>query len=106
MCQVGSTCIGASVSGISGSTRLPPLSVNKHTFPRVAFSNALRHSGKVHVVKVTGGQWYWVLRDGGYTAGDQSQANTKKTKLMPLLLSRQLWKIRVYSQLIHLTILN
>jgi hypothetical protein len=49
----------------------------------------------VHVVKVTGGQWYWALRDGGYTAGDQSQANTKKTKLMPLLLSRQLWKIRV-----------
>ena len=74
--------------------------------PPVAFSNALRHSGKVHVVKVTGGQWYWALRDGGYNAGDQSQANTKKTKLMLLLLSRQLWKIRVYSQLIHLTILN
>jgi hypothetical protein len=74
--------------------------------PPVAFSNALHHSGKVHVVKVTGDQWYLVLQDGGYTGGDQSQANTKKTKLMLLLLSRQLWKIQVYSQLIHLTILN
>ncbi|MRN41512.1 MAG: hypothetical protein FIO02_10780, partial [Nitrosopumilales archaeon] len=46
--------------------------------PPVAFSNALQHTGKVHIVKVTGGQWFWVLQDGGYY-GSQSQANTKKT---------------------------
>src|SRR6266704_357501 len=45
--------------------------------PPVAFSNALQHSGNVHLVKVTGGQWFWVLQDGGYT-GSQSQANVKK----------------------------
>jgi heme/copper-type cytochrome/quinol oxidase subunit 2 len=46
--------------------------------PPVAFSNALQHTGEVHIVKVTGGQWFWVLQDGGYY-GSQSQANTKKT---------------------------
>ena len=46
--------------------------------PPVAFSNALQHTGEVHIVKVTGGQWFWVLQDGGYYGG-QSQANTKKT---------------------------
>ena len=46
--------------------------------PPVVFSNALQHSGKVHIVKVTGGQWFWILQDGGYYSG-QSQANMKKT---------------------------
>lgn len=46
--------------------------------PPVAFSNALQHSGKVHVIKVTGGQWFWTLQDGGYTYS-QTQENMKKT---------------------------
>jgi cytochrome c oxidase subunit 2 len=44
--------------------------------PPVAFSNALQHTGRVHIVKVTGGQWFWTLQDGGYS-NDQSQANMK-----------------------------
>jgi cytochrome c oxidase subunit 2 len=44
--------------------------------PPVAFSNALQHTGRVHIVKVTGGQWFWTLQDGGYS-NDQSQSNMK-----------------------------
>jgi heme/copper-type cytochrome/quinol oxidase subunit 2 len=44
--------------------------------PPVAFSDALQHTGRVHIVKVTGGQWFWTLQDGGYSNG-QSQANMK-----------------------------
>jgi heme/copper-type cytochrome/quinol oxidase subunit 2 len=48
--------------------------------PPVAFSNALRHAEKVHVVKVTGGQWFWMLQDGGYIGSGQSQGTVRATE--------------------------
>lgn len=41
--------------------------------PPVAFDNALRDAQVVHTVKVTAGQWYWIVNDGGYTSPDGSR---------------------------------
>ena len=33
--------------------------------PPIAFSSGVQHPEKVHVVKITAGQWFWRLEDGG-----------------------------------------
>lgn len=49
--------------------------------PPVAFSAAIQHPEKVHTVKITAGQWFWKLEDGGIgqgpkVAGPQKNNNT------------------------------
>lgn len=42
--------------------------------PPVAFSDAIKNSQSVHTIKITAGQWFWTLEDGGYGTGPtQSQ---------------------------------
>ena len=50
--------------------------------PPVAFDAALKQPQNIHTVKVTAGQWYWMLEDGGYSqnANDTSN-NTKSNRL-------------------------
>jgi heme/copper-type cytochrome/quinol oxidase subunit 2 len=36
--------------------------------PPVAFDAALREAEEVHTIKVTAGQWFWILEDGGYSS--------------------------------------
>jgi cytochrome c oxidase subunit 2 len=38
--------------------------------PPIAFDNALRDAQVVHTVKVTAGQWYWIVNDGGYATAE------------------------------------
>jgi heme/copper-type cytochrome/quinol oxidase subunit 2 len=37
--------------------------------PPVAFSSAIQNQENVHTVRVTAGQWFWRLEDGGYGSG-------------------------------------
>lgn len=37
--------------------------------PPVAFSNAIGNQENVHTVKITAGQWFWRIEDGGYGTG-------------------------------------
>jgi heme/copper-type cytochrome/quinol oxidase subunit 2 len=43
--------------------------------PPVAFDRALQNAQEVHTVKVTAGQWYWIVEDGGYTSLNVSTQN-------------------------------
>jgi heme/copper-type cytochrome/quinol oxidase subunit 2 len=47
--------------------------------PPVAFSQALQHPDNVHTIKVTAGQWFWVLEDGGYGQGPKVAELEKQT---------------------------
>jgi heme/copper-type cytochrome/quinol oxidase subunit 2 len=40
--------------------------------PPVASQEAIENPDKVHVIKVTAGQWFWQLEDGGYMKKDLS----------------------------------
>jgi heme/copper-type cytochrome/quinol oxidase subunit 2 len=47
--------------------------------PPVAFSDAIQNEENVHTVKITAGQWFWRLEDGGYGTGPStSQPITNK----------------------------
>jgi heme/copper-type cytochrome/quinol oxidase subunit 2 len=37
--------------------------------PPVAFSQAIQQPENVHTIKVTAGQWFWLLEDGGFGQG-------------------------------------
>ena len=37
--------------------------------PPVAYSEAISDPSHVHTIFVTGGQWFWMLKDGGYGTG-------------------------------------
>lgn len=37
--------------------------------PPVAFSSAMQNPENVHTVKITAGQWFWRMEDGGYNSG-------------------------------------
>jgi heme/copper-type cytochrome/quinol oxidase subunit 2 len=50
--------------------------------PPVAFNTALQQSQNVHIVKVTAGQWYWMLEDGGYSQNaNDTSINTNNNQL-------------------------
>ena len=59
--------------------------------PPIAFSSAVQHPEKVHIVKVTAGQWFWRLEDGG--TGDN---NTN-----PLVVLRQVGGVLIYTCITH-----
>jgi heme/copper-type cytochrome/quinol oxidase subunit 2 len=37
--------------------------------PPVAFSQAIQHPKGVHTIKITAGQWFWKIEDGGFGQG-------------------------------------
>jgi heme/copper-type cytochrome/quinol oxidase subunit 2 len=48
--------------------------------PPVAFSQAIQHPQNVHTIKITAGQWFWKIEDGGFgkgptAAGPESNGN-------------------------------
>lgn len=49
--------------------------------PPVAFNAALQQLQNVHTVKVTAGQWYWMLEDGGYAQTANGTTNINNTQL-------------------------
>jgi len=48
--------------------------------PPVAFNSALHQAQEVHTVKVTAGQWYWMLEDGGISKSTVFRNIFKRTK--------------------------
>ncbi len=40
--------------------------------PPVASQEAIENPDQVRIIKVTAGQWFWQLEDGGYASGDQN----------------------------------
>ncbi|MGH9985696.1 MAG: hypothetical protein ACRD8W_17260 [Nitrososphaeraceae archaeon] len=49
--------------------------------PPVASQEAIENPDQVHVIKVTAGQWFWQLEDGGYGSGDQNSTRANNNSL-------------------------
>ncbi|MGZ5490078.1 MAG: hypothetical protein ACXW2E_07095 [Nitrososphaeraceae archaeon] len=50
--------------------------------PPVAFEKGLNETQDVHIVKITAGQWYWKIEDGGYSNNNNNNNNDQsKTDL-------------------------
>jgi hypothetical protein len=45
--------------------------------PPVAFSTAIQDLENIHTIKVTAGQWFWMLADGGYNQGPKIAGSQK-----------------------------
>jgi heme/copper-type cytochrome/quinol oxidase subunit 2 len=65
--------------------------------PPVAFSQAIQHPQSVHTIKVTAGQWFWKIEDGGFgkgptVAGPENKAN-KDNKITPDVATKSETKI-------------
>ena len=49
--------------------------------PPVASQDAIENPDQVRIIKVTAGQWFWQLEDGGYTSGDQNSTGANNNSL-------------------------
>lgn len=49
--------------------------------PPIAFQQALNENQDVHIVKITAGQWYWKIEDGGYSTNNNNNSENKPTAL-------------------------
>lgn len=47
--------------------------------PPVAFSQAIQHPENVHTIKITAGQWFWSLEDGGLGEGPKVAGPEKES---------------------------
>ena len=53
--------------------------------PPIAFSEAVANPKQVHTVKVTAGQWFWSLEDGGYGTGPTTARAIPTSEMTPRL---------------------
>jgi len=57
--------------------------------PPVAFERGLSEESNVHLIKITAGQWYWNLEDGGYINPHHDDDNNNRTA-MPIGTEKQI----------------